>query len=52
MTSISFLQNVDSNQAATDVERAIGRIKGRLPADATDPSIMQGRPHLVAHHEL
>lgn len=40
-TQIRFLQNVDSNQAATDVERAIGRIRGQLPSDAGEPSIIK-----------
>jgi hydrophobic/amphiphilic exporter-1 (mainly G- bacteria), HAE1 family len=41
ITTIKFLDNVDSNQAATDVERALGPIKSQLPADSKDPTVIK-----------
>ena len=40
-TQIQFLENVDSNQAASDVERAVARIKATLPSDANEPTIVK-----------
>ncbi len=38
---IAFVEGVDGNQAAIDVERQVAAIKGTLPEDATDPSIVK-----------
>ena len=38
---ISFLDGVDGNQAALDVERQVATIKGTLPDDALDPSVVK-----------
>jgi hydrophobic/amphiphilic exporter-1 (mainly G- bacteria), HAE1 family len=39
VTTIRFLQNVDSNQAANDVERAVGRAQSQLPTGASIPTV-------------
>lgn len=38
---IAFLEGVDGNQAAIDVERQVATIKGTLPDDALEPSIVK-----------
>jgi hydrophobic/amphiphilic exporter-1 (mainly G- bacteria), HAE1 family len=47
-TSIEFLDSVDSNQAASDVERAVSRVRGSLPSGADEPTVtkanMQAMP--------
>jgi len=40
-TQIQFLDTVDANQAASDVERAIARVKASLPAGAKEPTIIK-----------
>lgn len=37
----AFQEGVDGNQAAIDVERQVAAIKGTLPSDATDPSVVK-----------
>ncbi|HMR66587.1 MAG TPA: efflux RND transporter permease subunit, partial [Anaerolineae bacterium] len=39
--TIEFAEGVDGNQAAMDVSREIEAIKGNLPADAEDPTIIK-----------
>ncbi|HRV93963.1 MAG TPA: efflux RND transporter permease subunit, partial [Anaerolineae bacterium] len=39
--TIEFAEGVDGNQAAIDVSREIEAIKGNLPADAEDPTIIK-----------
>ncbi len=38
---IAFLESVDADQAALDVQRQVATIKGTLPDDATEPSIVK-----------
>ncbi|MFQ5436855.1 MAG: efflux RND transporter permease subunit, partial [Anaerolineae bacterium] len=38
---IAFLEGVDGNRAAIDVERQVATIKGSLPDDATDPAVLK-----------
>lgn len=37
----AFQEGVDGDQAAIDVERKVSAIKGTLPSDATDPSVIK-----------
>lgn len=37
----AFQEGVDGDQAAIDVERKVSAIKGNLPSDATEPSIVK-----------
>ena len=41
ITQIAFLENVDANRAASDVERQVATVKAQLPADAGEPSIIK-----------
>lgn len=38
---VRFLEGVDGNQAAIDVERQVATIKGTLPDDALEPSVVK-----------
>ncbi len=38
---IAFLESVDADQAALDVQREVATIKGTLPDEATEPSIVK-----------
>jgi len=38
---VAFLEGVDGNQAAIDVDRQVSAIKGVLPDDATEPSVVK-----------
>ena len=38
---VAFLEGVDGNQAAIDVERQVATVRGQLPSDAVDPSIIK-----------
>jgi HAE1 family hydrophobic/amphiphilic exporter-1 len=38
---VAFLETVDGNQAAIDVERQVATVRGGLPAEATDPSVVK-----------
>ena len=38
---VQFLEEVDGNQAAIDVERQVATIKGSLPDDAKEPSVLK-----------
>lgn len=39
--SIRFVEGTDSNQAAIDVERQVATVRGQLPTDAKDPSVVK-----------
>lgn len=38
---VQFLESVNGNQAAIDVERQVATIKGQLPDDALEPSVIK-----------
>ena len=38
---IGFLEEIDGNQAAIDVERQVATVRGSLPSEATDPSVVK-----------
>lgn len=38
---VAFLEGVDGNQAAIDVERQVATVRGSLPEEATDPSVIK-----------
>jgi HAE1 family hydrophobic/amphiphilic exporter-1 len=38
---ISFIEGVNSDQAAIDVERQVATVRGTLPSDAQDPSVIK-----------
>lgn len=38
---IAFLEGVDGNQAAIDVERQVATVRGQLPEEASDPSVVK-----------
>ncbi len=40
-TRIEFLDSVDTGQAASDVERAVSTVKGSLPKDADEPTVIK-----------
>jgi HAE1 family hydrophobic/amphiphilic exporter-1 len=39
--TIAFVEGTDGNTAAIDVERQVSGVKGRLPAEAEDPTIVK-----------
>jgi HAE1 family hydrophobic/amphiphilic exporter-1 len=39
--TIAFVEGVDANQAAIDVERQVATVRGLLPAEAEDPTIIK-----------
>jgi HAE1 family hydrophobic/amphiphilic exporter-1 len=38
---IAFLEGVDANQAAIEVERQVATVRGQLPAEAQDPTVVK-----------
>jgi HAE1 family hydrophobic/amphiphilic exporter-1 len=38
---ISFVEGIDGNQAAIDVERQVATVRGQLPSDAQAPSVVK-----------
>ena len=38
---VAFQEGVDGNQAAVEVERQVATVRGSLPAEATDPSVIK-----------
>jgi HAE1 family hydrophobic/amphiphilic exporter-1 len=45
---IAFVEGTDGNQAATDVERQISRVRGDLPGDAQEPTVIKADMNAVA----
>jgi HAE1 family hydrophobic/amphiphilic exporter-1 len=41
VVTIQFVEGTDSNQAAIDVERQVATVRGQLPTDAEDPSVIK-----------